>query len=33
MGELLSIAIGLTLLCMLIVLPAAMRFFKRKAGG
>ncbi len=31
MGELLTIAIGFTLLCMLVVLPVAMRLFRRKA--
>ncbi len=33
MGELLTIAIGFTLICTLIVLPVAMRLARRKAGG
>jgi uncharacterized protein len=33
MGELLSIAIGFTLLCTLIVLPVAMRLVRRKTGS
>lgn len=33
MGELLSIAIGFTLLCTLVVLPVAMRLFRRRGEG